>query len=144
MRRAGDGEAGHRHRRAGRLGQVDLARAVAARLGLERLDTGAMYRSVAWAALRRGIDVADTAAVAALARSLDIELDGAADTARVDGDDTTAGIRTPEVDSAVSVVAANADVRTEMVRRQRAWVQARPGGVVEGRESAPWCCRAPT
>ena len=112
-------------------GKSTLARALAERLGLERLDTGAMYRSVAWAALERGIDPGDAPAVAALARALRIDV-GVRVT--VDGVDATAGIRTPAVDAAVSVVAANPEVRREMVARQQAWVQARGGGVVEGRD----------
>ena len=112
-------------------GKSTLARSLASWLGLERLDTGAMYRSVAWAALDRGIDLADAEAVAALARRLDIKVD---EEVHVDGTDATAAIRTPAVDAAVSVVAANPDVRLEMVRRQRAWVEARGGGVVEGRD----------
>ncbi|MHB8329480.1 MAG: (d)CMP kinase [Acidimicrobiales bacterium] len=112
-------------------GKSTLAAALAAHLGLERLDTGAMYRSVAWAALERGVDPADAEAVAALARSLDIAV---AEQVTVDGRDATAGIRSAVVDSAVSVVAANPAVRAEMVQRQRAWVQARGGGVVEGRD----------
>lgn len=112
-------------------GKSTLAQALAERLGLERLDTGAMYRSVAWAALERGIDPADTEAIAALARGLAIEV---ARRVLVDGQDATAGIRTATVDQAVSVVAANPAVRADMVTRQRAWVAARRGGVVEGRD----------
>jgi len=112
-------------------GKSTLARALAERLGLERLDTGAMYRSVAWAALERGIDPADTAAVVGLARGLAIEV---GERVTVDGHDATAGIRSAAVDTAVSAVAANAEVRREMVGRQRAWVEARGGGVVEGRD----------
>ena len=112
-------------------GKSTLAGALAERLGLERLDTGAMYRAVAWAALERGIDPADAGAVAALARGLTIEVAGRV---LVDGADATAAIRSPAVDAAVSVVAANPAVRTDMVARQRAWVAARRGGVVEGRD----------
>jgi len=112
-------------------GKSTLARALAERLGLERLDTGAMYRAVAWAALERGVDPADADAVAGLARVLSIEVAG---TVLVDGEDATTAIRLPAVDAAVSVVAANPAVRTEMVARQRAWVRARHGGVVEGRD----------
>ena len=66
------------------VGQVDrLAQAVAERLGLERLDTGAMYRAVAWAALDRGVDPADAEAVAAMARGAGIEVGG--DRVTVDG-----------------------------------------------------------
>jgi cytidylate kinase len=69
--------------------------------------------------------------VAELARTLAIEVD---EHVTVDGQDATAGIRTAAVDAAVSAVAANPDVRREMVTRQRAWVAARGGGVVEGRD----------
>jgi len=73
--------------------------------------------------------------VAALARGLRIELSSdLAETVHVDGVDATEGIRTPAVDSAVSAVAANPAVRHEMVARQRAWVAAHGGGVVEGRD----------
>lgn len=112
-------------------GKSTLARSLAAHLGLERLDTGAMYRSVAWAALERGVDPADAPAVAALARGLAIEV---SERVLVDGADATQGIRSAAVDAAVSAVAANPEVRHEMVARQRAWVAARGGGVVEGRD----------
>ena len=114
-------------------GKSTVSRAVAARLGLEHLDTGAMYRSVAFAALRAAIDPADAAAVAALARRLVIEVD---ERVLVEGVDATEAIRGPEVSVAVSAVAQNPAVRTEMVRRQRQWVAGRPGAVVEGRDIA--------
>ena len=113
-------------------GKSTVARAVAARLGLEYLDTGAMYRSVTFAALRRGIDPADDDAVGALAASLDIAVDDAGVT--VDGVDATIEIRGPEVTRAVSTVAANPAVRTELVSRQREWARRRGGGVIEGRD----------
>ena len=112
-------------------GKSTVARRVAERLGLDYLDTGAMYRSVAFAALERGVDVADGEAVAALAHGLDIVVAGRV---TVDGVDATSAIRGPEVTRAVSVVAAVPGVRREMVRRQRAWLEDREGGVVEGRD----------
>ena len=112
-------------------GKSTVAKALAARLGLEYLDTGAMYRSVTFAALGRGIDPADDEAVAALAPTLAIEVTGRVS---VDGEDATAAIRGPEVTRAVSAVAANPAVRAELVRRQRAWVAERGGGVLEGRD----------
>jgi len=112
-------------------GKSTLAAALAERLGLERLDTGAMYRAVAWAALERRVDLADTEAVAALARRLAIEV---GERVVVDGTDATEAIRSAAVDTAVSAVAANPAVRAELVARQRAWVTARHGGVVEGRD----------
>ena len=115
-------------------GKSTVGRAVARRLGLEYLDTGAMYRAVTFAAMRRGIPVHDTDAVAELAREVDLEVDD--DGVRVDGIDATVAIRGRDVTQAVSVVAANSGVRSELVERQRAWVRARGGGVVEGRDIA--------
>jgi len=112
-------------------GKSTLSRALATRLGLRRLDTGAMYRSVAWAVLQRGIDADDREAVAEVARNLDIEVD---DRVVADGTDITEAIRGPEVSATVSAVAANPAVRTVMVERQRRWVDAHGGGVVEGRD----------
>jgi cytidylate kinase len=113
-------------------GKSTVAKALAARLGLEYLDTGAMYRSVTFAALRRGIDPGDTDLVGRMA--LDVAIDVRPDGVVVDGVDASIEIRGPEVSRAVSIVAANAAVRTEMVRRQREWVAARGGGVLEGRD----------
>ena len=115
-------------------GKSTVARAVAARLGLEYLDTGAMYRSVAFAALRRGIDPEEAEPVARLAHKLELDVSEAGVT--VDGVDATIEIRGPEVTRAVSAVAANPQVRAELVRRQREWAQARGGGVLEGRDIA--------
>jgi 3-phosphoshikimate 1-carboxyvinyltransferase len=112
-------------------GKSTLSRAVADHLGMERLDTGAMYRSVAALALRRGVAPEDLEAVAGLAAEAVIEVG-----ARVviDGNDVTDEIRSPEVGQAVSVVAANPAVRLQLVERQRAWAQDHGGGVVEGRD----------
>lgn len=112
-------------------GKSTVARAVADRLGLDYLDTGAMYRAVAFAAMRRGIDPADSQPVATMARCLDLDVSY---TVRVDGVDATIEIRSPEVTRAVSAVAANPEVRHELVRRQREWASAHEGGVIEGRD----------
>ena len=112
-------------------GKSTVARAVADRVDLDYLDTGAMYRAVAFAAIRRGIDPDDRESVAALARGLELEV---GETVRVDGVDATIEIRNPEVTRAVSVVAANPEVRSELVRRQREWVAGHGGGVLEGRD----------
>ena len=113
-------------------GKSTVGRAVAARLGLEYLDTGAMYRAVTFAALRRGIDPTDEHDVAVLAGSVEMALDGSS--VVVDGVDATVEIRGREVTAAVSAVASNGLVRAELVRRQRSWVAAHHGGVVEGRD----------
>jgi CMP/dCMP kinase len=115
-------------------GKSTVGRAVARRLGLDYLDTGAMYRAVTYAAMRHGVPVHDTEAVAELARELILDVDD--DGVRVDGADATLAIRGRDVTQAVSVVAANSGVRSELVERQRAWVRARGGGVVEGRDIA--------
>ncbi|MST34163.1 (d)CMP kinase [Acidimicrobiaceae bacterium USS-CC1] len=112
-------------------GKSTVARAVAAALALDYLDTGAMYRAVTFAAMRRGIDPEDTDLVAELARALSLEV---ADTVTVDGVDATIEIRSPEVTRAVSTVAANPAVRRELVQRQREWAAAHGGGVIEGRD----------
>lgn len=113
-------------------GKSTVGRALAARLGLEYLDTGAMYRGVTFAAIRRGIDPADTEVVARLAKQVDLRVEPGL--VEVDGVDATIEIRGPEVTRAVSLVAANPAVREEMVRRQRGWAIARGGGVLEGRD----------
>ena len=112
-------------------GKSTLSRALAARLGVQRLDTGAMYRSVAWAVLQRGVDPGDPDAVADVARTLELEV---GDRVVAEGTDITEAIRGPEVSAAVSAVAANPAVRAVMVDRQRDWVTTHGGGVVEGRD----------
>ncbi len=113
-------------------GKSTVARAVAERLGLKYLDTGAMYRAVAFAVLRSGGDPADAEVAARTARGIQLEV--GLDTVIVDGFDATAEIRGPAVTRAVSVVAANPEVRQVMVSRQREWAEKRGGGVLEGRD----------
>ena len=112
-------------------GKSTIASALARHLGRDHLDTGAMYRSVTWAALRDGIDVADGEKLAALTARLEIDVGGRV---TVDGIDVTTDIRSAEVTAAVSTVSAHPEVRAELVRRQRSWVSAHGGGVVEGRD----------
>jgi CMP/dCMP kinase len=112
-------------------GKTTVARAVAARLGTGHLDTGAMYRSVAFAVIARGVDPTDEDAVAAVAGDVRIDV---GERVLVDGEDATTDIRSDEVTSAVSSVASNPGVRKEMVRRQREWAAGKGGGVVEGRD----------
>lgn len=113
-------------------GKSTIARALATRLGLRYLDTGAMYRAITFAAMQRELSLDDAAAVGLLAReaSLDVSEGGV----MVDGLDATAAIRTPEVTAAVSKVAANSEVRTEMRARQQQWAAEHDGGVIEGRD----------
>lgn len=113
-------------------GKSTVGRMLADRLGLTYLDTGAMYRAVAFAAIRQGIDPDEADDVAALARAIDIEVDDRG--VRVDDIDATVEIRGPEVTRAVSMVAANPQVREELRARQRQWAAERGGGVIEGRD----------
>lgn len=113
-------------------GKSTVGRAVADRLGLGYLDTGAMYRAMTFAALRRGVPEGDLAEVAAMAPLVDLTIDDGV--VIVDGVDATAAIRGREVTEAVSQIAANPAVRSVLVERQRAWVRERGGGVVEGRD----------
>jgi cytidylate kinase len=113
-------------------GKSTVARALAERLALEYLDTGAMYRAMTFAAQQRGIPEGDLAEIAAMAPTVRIDIDD--DTVHVDGVDATAAIRGREVTEAVSQIAANPDVRSVLVQRQREWVAVRGGAVVEGRD----------
>jgi cytidylate kinase len=113
-------------------GKSTIARALASRLGLEYLDTGAMYRGVTFAALQHHVSLDDTEAVAVLSRQVDLHV--GEDGVFVDGVDATAAIRTAEVTASVSKVAANSGVRAEMRERQQQWASERDGGVIEGRD----------
>ena len=113
-------------------GKSTVARAVAALLGWSFLDTGAMYRAVTSEALYRGVDVHDHAAVAAVADEVTLTT---LPRVTVNGRDVEDEIRTDEINVAVSVVAANPEVRSAMVGRQREFAAAQPlGTVVEGRD----------
>ena len=115
-------------------GKSTIARELARVLNLPYLDTGAMYRGITCAVLRKGVNPIDDAAVAelALATQLEISEDGLL----VDGVDATVDIRGEAVTRAVSSVAANSEVRRDLRERQRSWVALRGGGVVEGRDIA--------
>ncbi|HVM54415.1 MAG TPA: (d)CMP kinase [Acidimicrobiales bacterium] len=113
-------------------GKSTVARHLAERLGLEYLDTGAMYRGVAFACLRRNVDPEDAEPVTRVAEQIELSVERGVTT--VDGVDASIEIRGPEVTRAVSAVAANPAVRSEMVRRQREWIVKHGGGVVEGRD----------
>ena len=112
-------------------GKSTVAQAVARKLGVAYLDTGAMYRSVTHVALARGVDVDDGDALARLAHDLEIEV---GDRVVVDGVDVSEAIRAPAVNGAVSTVSAHPGVRRELVGRQRLWAGAHEGGVMEGRD----------
>jgi cytidylate kinase len=113
-------------------GKSTVARALAERLGLEYLDTGAMYRAVAVGARLAGLDPASGDPVAELARTADLAVGEGG--VFLDGVDVTTAIRTTQATTDVSAVASNPAVRAELVTRQRAWGAERGGGVIEGRD----------
>lgn len=118
-------------------GKSSVSKAVAARLGLAYLDTGAMYRAATLWCTRRQVDLAaaDDVAAAVRAMPLTMGLDPAGPTVTLDGEDVAAAIRTTEVSTAVSAVATNLEVRDELRRRQRAVIAAEsaPDGFSGGR-----------
>ncbi len=108
-----------------------MARAVAKRLSLPHIDTGAMYRAATLKALERGVGTDDGAGLRCLLDVTDIDLrDGRV---FLDGRDVSAEVRAGPVTASVSQVAAHAPVRQWMVERQRRLARER-GGVVEGRD----------
>ncbi len=112
-------------------GKGTIARAVATRLGFHHVDTGAMYRAVAWKSLHDGVDLSDEASVAAIAERARFDVsDGQV---WIDGQDIAGAIRTPEIDAAASAVARQPAVRRVLVDRQRELAK-RGGTVMEGRD----------
>jgi cytidylate kinase len=113
-------------------GKGTVARAVAGALGYRHVDSGAMYRAVAWKALHLSIPLDDEAAVAEIAESADISVMGTVVT--IDNVDVTRQIRTPEIDRAAAAVARLPAVRRALVDRQRRYSDDGVGIVMEGRD----------
>lgn len=115
-------------------GKSTIARAVARSMGIQYLDTGAMYRAVTVEAARLGLPLADDGAMSAFVESAVIEV--GLDTVTINGHDVTTEIRTGETSKLVSIVATLSGVRSQLRQRQQSWVDERGGGVVEGRDIA--------
>ena len=113
-------------------GKSSVARALAARLGFRYLDTGAMYRALTWLALHNRVELDDVPALVHLAREHPVEF-GEGSGVFVGGHDVTAEIRSPEIDSAVPVVARHQEVREVMRERQRQLAE-QGDSVIEGRD----------
>ncbi len=112
-------------------GKGTVARRLAALLDYRYVDTGAMYRAVAWKTLQEKLDPSDGPTVAALAGRVELKLQDA--TVIVNGRDISAAIRTPEIDAAAAAVARQPEVRRVLIDQQRE--MGRGGGVVmEGRD----------
>lgn len=119
-------------------GKSTTAKLVAQRLGYLHIDTGAMYRAMALKVLRSNISPTDSASISQLARSTSIRLIAGNDNAskvrlELDGREVSEDIRLPEVTNIVSPVSTIADVRTQMVKEQRA-MGVNGGIVLEGRD----------
>lgn len=119
-------------------GKSTIAREVAMRLGFSCMDTGAMFRSVAWAALQNGIDLYDDATLGELSRSIDIAFDYAPGdpypiAVYVDGTDVTDAIRTFEIDNAVTPVCQQPSVRDALLDLQR-FIGSTGNYVIDGRD----------
>lgn len=112
-------------------GKGTISRTISARLGYRHVDTGAMYRAVAWKAVHDGITLDDEPAVEQLAGRAAIVVEGGV--VSIDGHDVTRAIRTPEIDKAAAAVARLPRVRAVLVARQRA-LGERGGVVMEGRD----------
>ena len=112
-------------------GKSTVARLVAARLGFRYVDTGAIYRALAFEALERQANLGDGAALAWIASEVEISADGSE--VSVDGEKVTDQIRTEEVSAAVSRVAAHAEVRAALIELQRSAAEG-SSCVMEGRD----------
>ena len=116
-------------------GKSTIANAVAAKLGIIYLDTGAMYRAVAYAALKKGIDVKDPEGVAQLLENLemDIRYENGVQNVYVNGENATPYLRTSEMSKAASDISALPVVRYKMVELQREFA-AKCDVVLDGRD----------
>ena len=126
-------------------GKSSVSKAVARRLGLAYLDTGATYRAATWWCLHLGLDLADRDAVAEAVRTMPLEMgvDPSVESVLIDGHDVREDIRTTRISEKVSAVATNLEVRAELGRLQRALIDAQKavgsfsggrGVVAEGRD----------
>jgi cytidylate kinase len=116
-------------------GKGTISRHVAGRLGWHLLDSGALYRLVAYSAARRGLDPADEAAHVPIAADLDVTFAADLDSEQIwlEGREVTAAIRTEQCGDGASRVAAMPGVRAALVERQRAFARP-PGLVADGRD----------
>lgn len=116
-------------------GKSTISKALSSRLGYLQVDTGAMYRAMAWLAKEKGVDLGNPAEVAAFAQNAEVELslDNGVTRVFADGRDVSGEIRTPEISMLTSRIAALAPVRDAMVALQRK-MGVRGGVVLDGRD----------
>ena len=118
-------------------GKGTAARLLAERLGYRLVDTGAMYRALAWRVDEAGLPPEDTPALRALLREVEVDVEG--DRVRVDGRDVSAEIRTPRISSLTSRLTMLAPVRDRLTPLQRA-LAASGGVILEGRDTGTVVC----
>lgn len=114
-------------------GKSSVAKTVAKKLGFLFVDTGAMYRTVALAAERAAIDMADPEKMGEIARSITINFDDSGTRVSLNGEDVSDAIRTPELTAKVKYAAVSPAVRSELVSQQQKIAESRPV-VMEGRD----------
>jgi cytidylate kinase len=117
-------------------GKSTVARQVAQRLGFAMVDTGAIYRAVALKAQRLGVDWTDEAALGPVASGarIDFHFEEGVNRVRLDGEDVTEAIRSPEMSKGASTVSARPAVRAALLDLQRQLARAEVGAVLEGRD----------
>ena len=113
-------------------GKGTITKILAEKLGIVNIETGAMYRSIALAALRKGLSVDDREALIELAKNVKIEFDKEGNT-YLDGENVTNFLRTPEVNAVVSPISSIVEIREEMVKIQRAFAEGN-SVIMEGRD----------
>jgi CMP/dCMP kinase len=116
-------------------GKTTVARLLARRLGYCHIESGAMYRALAWKALKRGVDLSDAPALVNLLDQTELQLRPTAGGLRVvvDGEDITDALRSPRIQEAASVISIHPSVREKLVQRQRQ-LGAHGGIVMDGRD----------
>ena len=112
-------------------GKSSVAKRLAHEIGFDFLDTGAMYRCVTLVCLREELSLTESARVAEIAKSIQIEIRG--QTVHLNGEDVSESIRHPKITKSIRPIADNVDVREAMVESQRRWVNGRDV-VTEGRD----------
>lgn len=116
-------------------GKTTVARLLARRMGYCHIESGAMYRALAWTALERGVDLSDPPALVNLLDQTEVQLRPAAEGLHVvvDGKDITDALRSPRIQEAASVISVHPSVREKLVQRQRQ-LGAQGGVVMDGRD----------
>jgi len=116
-------------------GKTTVARLLARRMGYCHIESGAMYRALAWTALERGVDLSDPPALVNLLDQTEVQLRPAAEGLHVvvDGKDITDALRSPHIQEAASVISVHPSVREKLVQRQRQ-LGAQGGVVMDGRD----------